>query len=146
VRIVDWGQYLSIWLVNNLKPEIQYLKIQPNWIFTTHALKRKIYVNVSNCLFVSTCLNTLFIEAWTSKPRSALQCCAHRYLNNIDCSSFMCPLLAPHLSRVFLIFFSFLLQPLTVLIRQTRQAVHAINQSIFLRCLWLCMTNHYNFK
>ncbi len=28
-------------------------------------------------------------------------------------------------------------RPLTVLTRQTSQAVHAINQSIFLRCLWL---------
>ena len=29
-----------------------------------------------------------------------------------------------------------MLQPLTVLMKQTRQAVHAINQSSFLRCLW----------
>jgi hypothetical protein len=35
----------------------------------------------------------------------------------------MCLLLVPH-------FLLFLLQPLTVLIRQTRQAVFAINQSI----------------
>jgi hypothetical protein len=34
----------------------------------------------------------------------------------------------------------FLLQPLTVLIKQTRQSVHAIRQSILLRCLWL---EHY---
>ncbi len=33
--------------------------------------------------------------------------------------------------------FHFLLQPLTVLIKQTRQAVCAIKQSILLRCLWL---------
>ncbi len=32
--------------------------------------------------------------------------------------------------------FAFLLRPLTVLMRQTRQAVGAINQSIFRRCLW----------
>ncbi len=32
---------------------------------------------------------------------------------------------------------AFLLQPLTVLMRQTRQAVRTINQSIFLRCLCL---------
>jgi hypothetical protein len=30
----------------------------------------------------------------------------------------------------------FLLQPLTELMKQTRQAVHAIKQSILLRCLW----------
>ncbi len=40
-------------------------------------------------------------------------------------------LLALPLPRVFL------KQPLTVQIRPTGQAVHAINQSIFLRCLWL---------
>jgi hypothetical protein len=31
---------------------------------------------------------------------------------------------------------AFLRQPLIVLTLQTRQAVHAINQSIFLGCLW----------
>jgi hypothetical protein len=30
----------------------------------------------------------------------------------------------------------FLLLPLTVLIKQTRQAIHTIRQSILLRCLW----------
>ncbi len=57
----------------------------------------------------------------------------HRYIKNIDCSSFvLCVLLAPHLPRAF---FFFLLQPLTTVpTRQTRQAVRAINQSIFLRC------------
>jgi hypothetical protein len=43
----------------------------------------------------------------------------------------MCQLLAP----VFQGFF-FLLRPLTVLIKQTRQAIHAVRQSILLRCLW----------
>jgi hypothetical protein len=49
----------------------------------------------------------------------------------IDCLGFvMCPLLAlPH-PRIF--FFFFILQPFTVLMRQTRQAVHAIKQSISL--------------
>ncbi len=42
----------------------------------------------------------------------------------------------PILALVLIGFF-FLLQPLTVLIKQTRQAVHAIKQSILLRCLWL---------
>jgi hypothetical protein len=54
----------------------------------------------------------------------------HRHLRNIDCLSFvMCPVLA----LVFQVFF--LLRPLTVLIKQTRQAVHAIKQSILLICL-----------
>jgi hypothetical protein len=43
----------------------------------------------------------------------------------------------PAISAAILAFFlSFLLQPLTVLLRQTRQAIHAINQPIFLKCLW----------
>jgi hypothetical protein len=46
----------------------------------------------------------------------------------------MCPLLAP-----VLIGFFFLLQPLTVLMKQTRQAVGAIKQSILLRCPWLSL-------
>jgi hypothetical protein len=47
----------------------------------------------------------------------------------------MCPLLA----LVFVGFF-FWLQPLTVLMKQTRQAVRAVKQSILLRCLWLVAT------
>jgi len=42
---------------------------------------------------------------------------------------------APATSATFFLF-SFLLQPLKGLMRQTRQALGAINQSIFLRCLW----------
>jgi hypothetical protein len=37
-------------------------------------------------------------------------------------------------------FLSFLLRPLTVLMRQTRQMVRTINQSIFHRCLWFWLT------
>ncbi len=33
--------------------------------------------------------------------------------------------------------FYFLLRPLTVLMKQTRQAVRAVQQSILLRCIWL---------
>ncbi len=48
----------------------------------------------------------------------------HRYIRKADCSSFvMCLLLALALLRVFLLW------PLTVLIRPTRQAVCAIKQS-----------------
>jgi hypothetical protein len=50
----------------------------------------------------------------------------HRYLRKVDCSSFLtCPLLALTLPRVFLQW------PLTVLTKQTRQAVCANNQPIF---------------
>jgi hypothetical protein len=40
----------------------------------------------------------------------------------------------------------FLLRPLAVLMKQTRQAVRAIKQSILLRCLWLRLapkTSHF---
>jgi hypothetical protein len=50
----------------------------------------------------------------------------HRYLRKAECSSFiMCLLLVLPLPRVFL------QEPQTVLTRQSRQAVCAINQSIF---------------
>jgi hypothetical protein len=50
----------------------------------------------------------------------------------IDCLRFvMCPLLA--LARIPSLF---LMWPLTVLTKQTRQAVRTIKQSILLRCLW----------
>ncbi len=43
----------------------------------------------------------------------------------------------PTHSATFLAFFSFfVLWPLTVLMRQTRQAVCTIKQSILLRCIW----------
>ncbi len=37
--------------------------------------------------------------------------------------------------------FLFLLQPLTVIMKQTRQVVRAILQSILLRCLWGMLTS-----
>jgi hypothetical protein len=46
----------------------------------------------------------------------------------------MCPLSAPGFQGFFL--FSFLIRPLTVLMKQIRQAGRTIKQSIFLRCLW----------
>ncbi len=57
----------------------------------------------------------------------------HRYWKSkIDCLRFvMCPLLA----RSFKTSFTFLWWPLTVLMKQTRQAVRTFKQSILLRCL-----------
>jgi hypothetical protein len=44
----------------------------------------------------------------------------------------------PATSATFLAFFLFfLLRPLTVLMKQTRQAVHAVKHSLLLRCLWM---------
>ncbi len=52
----------------------------------------------------------------------------------LDCLRLvMCPPLAPHFQPFFLFF---LLRPLTVL-KQTRQAVHAVKHSLLLRCLWM---------
>ncbi len=52
----------------------------------------------------------------------------------IDCLWFvMCLLLAPAFQGFF---FFFLQWPLTVLMKQARQAVCAFKQSILLRCLW----------
>jgi len=54
-------------------------------------------------------------------------------VSKIDCLRFvMCPLLAPVLIGFFS--FLFLLRPLTVLTKQTRQTVRAVKQSILLRC------------
>ncbi len=50
----------------------------------------------------------------------------------------------PATSTTFLVFFIFFLQPLTVLMRQSRQLVRAINQSIFLRCLLCHLTKKVN--
>ncbi len=50
----------------------------------------------------------------------------HRHLSKVDCSSFLLCL-----QLVFALPKGFLLQLLTVLTRQAREAVHAINQSVF---------------
>jgi hypothetical protein len=50
----------------------------------------------------------------------------------------MCPLLAPVLIGLF-----FLLQPLTVLMKQTSQAVFTVKQFILLRCLWVLLYCFY---
>jgi hypothetical protein len=47
-------------------------------------------------------------------------------------------------SKFLAYFLSFLLWPLTLLMRQTKQAVCTINQSIFLRCL--CVWNHLQLQ
>jgi hypothetical protein len=67
---------------------------------------------------------------------------AHMYLRKVDCSSFgMCPLQALALPRVFL------WRLLTVLTRQTRQVVRAINQSIFnMISMLLSAINNVNIK
>ncbi len=62
----------------------------------------------------------------------------------IDCLRFvMYLLLAPGFQGFF---FSFLMWPLTVLMKQTRQQGCAIKQSILLRCLWLLHSHWHHFK
>ena len=59
---------------------------------------------------------------------------SHRYLSLQNRLLKVCyvPATIASLNRLL-----FLLRPLTVLMKQTRQAVHAVKQSILLRCLWL---------
>jgi len=57
----------------------------------------------------------------------------------IDCSSFF-TVPATSAAQNSLLFFFFLLRQLTKLIFITRQAVRAVKQSIFLRCLWVSPT------
>ncbi len=65
-----------------------------------------------------------------SMGQTFLNCNSHRYLKKSRFREIvMCWLLVLPFPRAFLQW------PLTVLTRETRQAVHAINQSIFLRCL-----------
>ncbi len=77
----------------------------------------------------SICIPTIY-------PENRFKGLWHRYQKSkIDCLRFvMCPLLA----AVFQGFF--LWWPLTVLMKQTRQAVCAFKQSILLRCLWFVIT------
>ncbi len=84
-----------------------------------------IFVTLPKAARVST-INCDCLWCYCAYLRQWKHSLTHRYQKNIDCLSFVvCPPLAPHLRRHFLQW------PLTVLIRQTRQAVQAINQSIF---------------
>ncbi len=85
-------------------------------------------------------------RSWQS-TRLLIVSSRHRHLTNIDCLSQFCHVPAASASlnsqqAYFLFLFLFLLlRPLTVLLKQTRQAVHAVKQSIFLRCLWFKDSN-----
>jgi hypothetical protein len=60
-----------------------------------------------------------------------LKCHIHRYQKSLNRLLKVC--YVPSTSTVLIAFFSsFLLQPLTVLMKQTRQLVHAVKQSIYL--------------
>ncbi len=60
-------------------------------------------------------------------------CQNHRYRQTKQIAyGLLCACYQRHIFSLF-----FLLWPLTVLIKQTRQAVLAVKQSILLRCLWL---------
>ncbi len=109
---------------------------QQFFLFTTQQflshLKHLIHPSI---VVAPWCYTSLSLSLYLLKVLLAIFCFTLRYLSNIDCLSFvMCLLLAP----VFQGFF--LLWPLTVLIKQTRQAVRSIKQSILLRCLWFYLT------
>ncbi len=90
-------------------------------------------INLYQCLY--TALFT-FMVGWQARTLDSLQNdvifaqpASQISKENIDCLRFvMCPLLTPHFQLIFL-FFSFLLRPQTVLMRQTRQAVQILKVS-----------------
>jgi hypothetical protein len=63
-------------------------------------------------------------------------CFIHRYQKTKNRLLKFCYVPATSAVRNRLLFFLFLLWPFTVLMKQTRQAVCTIKQSIFFRCLW----------
>ncbi len=69
---------------------------------------------------------------------------SHRYRKSLNRLLKVCYVLATNACLKKLSFFLFfnMLRPLTVLMMQTRQGVHAIKQSILLRCLWLECFHH----
>ncbi len=118
------------------------------------------YLNVMlNVVMLSVIMLSVMLPVWQQKNEANLFCVAlskvtkaskvicpvHRYRKTkIDCLRFvMCPLLVPGFQGFF---FPFLMQTLTVLMKQTRQAVCAIKQSITLRCLWSCVAVAYSLK
>jgi hypothetical protein len=75
-------------------------------------------------------------QKWSLSPRQVMQVLLwhnHRYLKNIDCSSFvMCPLLAPHLPRHFWLFFFFFLAAANNSTKETNKADGTCHWSVFL--------------
>ena len=69
-------------------------------------------------------------------------CEPHRYRKSLNRLLKVCYVPATS-ADLIAFFFSFLLRPLTVLMKQTRQPVHAVKQSIYLDvyglALWLCL-------
>ena len=113
-------------------------------LFSSSQAHNKRYINESaycgsrtdfdNCI-----LKTIDIYSYWVKH---VLICNHRYQKaKIDCLSFvMCLLLT---QPIIAFFSSFLVRPFTLLMKQTRQAVRAVKQSIILRCLWCwqCILN-----
>jgi hypothetical protein len=127
-----------------------FYKIQIH-IHDTSTLAKFVYENVSDIVmryhhrFEKNSMDITFISCLghLGQRDTNRNSPIHRHLSNIDCLSFvLCPLLAPLVIGFFSLFF-FLLRMFAVIMKQTRQAVCAVKQSIFLRCLWsyLCW-NH----
>ncbi len=98
-------------------------------LITNISIHRKFYNIGPWWQFPKPCKNSTFFHSLATSTINGISpiCCHHRYLKK----SRLRPLLVLPLPRAFL------QQPLTVLTIKTRQAIRAINQSIFLRCLWL---------
>ncbi len=75
-----------------------------------------------------------FLHHWFAQNK--LECLSLAWIYYLLRLLKFCYVLTASATVLALFFFSFLLQPLPALMRQTRQAVCSINQSIFLRCLW----------
>ncbi len=119
----------------------------PLWLQHRHHIKID-WLTYFVCLVSGCCKNTLWRDSTSGRHITKLEQSIFRiYLWTtaclIDVKSLqngllkVCYVPATSASLNRLLFFLFLLWPWTVLMKQTRQAVHAVKQPILLRCLWL---------
>ncbi len=94
-------------------------------------------VVVTKIATITTTVAALTARAVQTKVITGVKSSSHRYRRYLNRLLMVCYVPAinaslKRLSKLLLL----LLQPLTVLMKQTRKAVRAIKQSILLRCLW----------
>jgi len=122
----SWLHFWCLWYLSNTYFSSKRLTVEENKFKKSSVLDQKSFWRWDMC-HCDKCQN---FTQWNGKWKIKLEYLSHRYLKKSRLLKFaMCSLLAP-LPRAFLQW------PLIVLNRWTRQVVHAINQSIFLRCLW----------
>jgi hypothetical protein len=117
---------LSAIMLNIIKPKFIIFKVNMLIIIVSVIMLSVVLLSVLAPLNFSIYLS----------PSTVPMYFIHRYRRRkIDCSSlFTVP--ATSAAQNSLLFFFFLLRQLTKLTFITRQAVRAVKQSIFLRCLW----------